>query len=112
QFTLHVLANFGAETVDAAFLDAELSEELFVQLRQLRLGHSVDGHGELGGFSSQVQVLIVLREGQVQNALFASLSANQAFFEARDHAAGTQYQLSTLGGAASEHFAVNLANEI
>jgi len=112
QLALHVLANFGAEAFDAGFLDTELSEELFVQLWQLRLGNAVDGHGELGGFASQVQVLVVSREGQVQNALFAGFGANQAVFEARDHAVGTQHQLSTLGGAASEDFAVNLANEI
>ncbi|VVO38992.1 hypothetical protein PS718_05620 [Pseudomonas fluorescens] len=89
-----------------------MGEEFFVQLRQLWLGNGVYSNGELGGFASQVQVLIVLREGQVQNALFARFSTNQAIFEARDHAAGTQYQLSALGGTASKHFAVNLANEI
>src|SRR5471030_1518537 len=112
QFTLHVLANFGAETFDASFLDAELVEELFVQLWQFWLGNSVHGNGELSGIASQVEVLIVLWEAQVQNALFAGFSANQTVFETRDHAAGTDNQLSAFGGTASEHFTVNLANEI
>ncbi|MNQ47515.1 hypothetical protein D3C85_613600 [compost metagenome] len=112
QLTLHVLANFGAETVDARLLDTELGEEFFGQLRQFRLGNRVDGHGELGCFVSQVQVLVVFREGQVQNALFARLRTHQAFFEARDHAAGTQDQLGTFGRTTGEDFTVNLANEI
>ncbi|MNF88691.1 hypothetical protein D3C84_711900 [compost metagenome] len=112
QFTLHVLANFGAETFQARFLDAELSEEFFVQLRQFRLGNAVDGNGELGGLVGQVQVLVVLWEGQVQNALFTGLGADQTVFEARDHATRTQHQLSTGGRAASEHFTVDLADEI
>ncbi|VVO41197.1 hypothetical protein PS712_05880 [Pseudomonas fluorescens] len=112
QFTLHVLANFGAEAFQTGFLDAELSEEFFGQLWQFWLGNGVYSNGELGGFASQVQVLIVLWEGQVQNALFAGLSTNQTVFETRDHAAGTQNQLSTFGGTASEHFTVDLANEI
>ncbi|CAN1600181.1 NAD-specific glutamate dehydrogenase [Pseudomonas mediterranea] len=112
QLTLHVLANFGAETFQTGFLDTELGEELFVQLRQLRLGNTVDGHGELGGFAGQVQVLIVLWEGHVQNALFAGFRADQAIFEARDHATGAQHQLGGLGGTAGEHFTVDLADEI
>src|SRR5471032_1998129 len=112
QLALHVLANFGTEAFQASFLDAELSEEFFGQLWQFWLGNSVYRHGELGGFAGQVQVLIVLREGQVQNALFAGFSANQTVFETRDHATRAQYQLGALGGTASEHFTVNLANEI
>ena len=112
QFTLHVLANFGAEAFQTGFLDTELGEELFVQLWQLRLGNSVHGYGELGFFASQVQILVVSRESQFQNALFTGFGAYQAFFKARNHAARTQHQLSTGGGAASEYFAVYLANEI
>ncbi|MNQ69711.1 hypothetical protein D3C85_843240 [compost metagenome] len=89
-----------------------MSEEFFGQFWQFWLGNGVDGHGELGGFASQVQVLIVLWESQVQNALFTGFCANQAIFETRDHAAGTQNQLGTLGGTASEHFTVDLADEI
>ncbi|GBH18960.1 diguanylate cyclase or its enzymatically inactive variants [Pseudomonas syringae pv. actinidiae] len=112
QLALHVLANFGAEAFDTGFLDAELLEELFVQLRQLWLGNGIDGDGELGSLAGQVEVLIVLWEGHVQNALFTGLGANQTVFKARDHAAGTQHQLGTGGRTASEYFAVDLAHEI
>ncbi|RML96973.1 hypothetical protein ALQ86_05747, partial [Pseudomonas amygdali pv. eriobotryae] len=112
QLALHVLANLGAEAFDTGFLDTELLEELFVQLRQLWLGNGIDGHGELGSLAGQLKVLIVLGEGHVQNALFASLGANQTVFETRNHATGTQHQLGSRGRTASEHFAVDLAHEI
>ncbi|RMS29970.1 ATP-dependent helicase HrpB [Pseudomonas ficuserectae] len=112
QLALHVLANLGAEAFDTGFLDTELLEELFVQLRQLWLGNGIDGHGELGSLAGQLKVLIVLGEGHVQNALFASLGANQTVFETRNHATGTQHQLGSRGRTASEHFAVDLAHKI
>ncbi|MCY1431326.1 hypothetical protein D9M71_472910 [compost metagenome] len=78
----------------------------------MRSGNAVHGHGELSGLTRQVQVLVVSREGRVDHALFASLDANQGFFEARDHTAGAQDQQGALGGTAGEGFAVDLADEI
>src|SRR5690606_25533769 len=112
QFTLHVLANFVAERFQTTFLHTEQSKEFVVQLRQQRCGNAVHGHGELSGFTSQVEVLIILGENRVDHAFFTGLDANQRFFEAGDHATGTQHQRSALGGATSKGFAVDLADEI
>ncbi|MNO71951.1 hypothetical protein D3C76_628810 [compost metagenome] len=78
----------------------------------MRCGNAVYGHGELGGLTGQVQVLVVSREGRVDHALFASLDADQGIFEAWDHTAGAQHQQGALGGTASKGFAVDLADEV
>src|SRR3990167_2258078 len=112
QLALHVLAHFSAEAFQTAFFHAEQGEEVIIQLRQLRSRDAVDGDGELGSFTRQIEVLIISRESWVDYALFASLGAHQCIFKARNHAAGAENQLSTLGRTASEGFAVDLANEV
>src|SRR3990167_8190862 len=112
QFALHILAHFGAEAFQAAFLDAELSEELVIELRQLGRGNAVHGNRELGGFAGQVQVLVVLREYRIDHPHVTGLGTDQGIFEARDHAAGAQHQLRAGGRATREGFAVDLASEI
>ncbi len=102
QFALHVLAHFGAEPFDGGLFHAELLEEGFVQLGQLGSGHFLDGDLELSGFAGQVQVLVVLGEGQV----------DQTVFETGDHAAGAQDQLGALGGTTGEGFAILGADEV
>src|SRR5690554_2524060 len=112
QLALHVLAHFGAEAFDAAFFNAETSEELVIQLGQLGSSHFVDDDFELGRLVGQIQVLVVLREGDADSASLTSLGADQAVFEARDHAAGAQYQLGVAGGTALEGFAIDATGEI
>src|SRR5690606_25331038 len=112
QFALHVLLHFGTEAFEATFLNAELGEELVIQLRQLRCCDAVDGNGELGGLAGQIEVLVILGEGRGDHALFAGLDTNQCFFEARNHATRAQHQLGALGRATGEDFTVDLADEI
>src|SRR5690606_14371380 len=104
QLALHVFLHFGTEAFKAAFLNTELREKLVIQFRQLRSRDAVNGNGELSSFACQIKVLVILREGRSDHALFACLRTHQGVFEARNHATRTQHQLSTFGRTASEDF--------
>src|SRR3990167_3590891 len=112
QLTLHVLAYFGTEAFQTAFFHAKQGEEVVIQLRQLRSADAVDGHGELGSFAGQIEILVVLGESRGDDPLFTSLDTDQSIFEARDHAAGAENQLSALGRTAGKGLTVDLADEI
>src|SRR3990167_7270623 len=112
QLALHVLAHFSAEAFQTAVLDTELGEELVVELGQLGCGNAVHGNRELGSFTGQIEILVILREYRIDHTHITGLGADQGIFEAGDHAPGAQHQLRTGGRATREGFTVDLASEI
>src|SRR5690606_9178143 len=107
-----VFAHFGAEAFQATLARTKQCEELFVEFRKNRCSYSIDRHSEFGGFASQFEILVVLREGRSNYALFAGLGPHQCIFKTRDHATRTQHQGSPLSRTTRKSLTLDLADEV
>ncbi len=86
--------------------------EVVVDLGTYRLGHFLDGDGELGVLAGDFLGRIILRERYLDEALLARLAALQALHEARNEAGLAHDERHVLALAAFELLAVDAAHEV
>ena len=89
-----------------------MREEGFVQLRHFSLGHGLSLDFEDRRLPLQSFVTVVLGEGHLEALLVSGLEAQEPLFEAGDHAAAADHDLSVFRGAALKGLFTQVAREV
>jgi len=112
DFTLHVLADFGAHFFHVTVGDTQLLGQFFVHFRQLCLGNALQGDVEDCGLTGNVLAMVVLGEVHGHADGFAFLQAFHAILEVSQHLALTDHEREVFGRTAFENHAVDASLEV